>query len=99
VSYQDFADKVKQLQINAPAENLVALAKFLDKEGKGYLDFKNFSERFNNSLPALLTSKDLQDSHNVFGGGAIVPNRNTAVFNDKITKEAAVTYRSIDKAL
>lgn len=58
VSYQDFADKVKQMQISAPTENLVSLAKFLDKEGKGYLDFKNFSERFNISLPALLNSQE-----------------------------------------
>jgi hypothetical protein len=46
------------MQINAPPSNLIALAKFLDKEGKGYLDFKNFSDRFNHQLPALLNPKE-----------------------------------------
>jgi len=29
----------------------------------------------------------------------MVPNGNTLVYNDKITKEAAITYWLIDKAL
>ena len=34
------------------------IARYLDKEGKGYLDFKNFSDRFNHQLPALLKPKE-----------------------------------------
>jgi len=54
ISYQDFADKVKQLQIQAPTKQVIELAKFIDKDNKGYIDFKTFSDWFNPSLPVIL---------------------------------------------
>lgn len=43
VSYADFEDQVNNLQIPASKQEIAGILKFLDKENKGYLDFKTFS--------------------------------------------------------
>ena len=43
VSYADFEDTLQQLQIGASKQEVGTIMKVLDKEGKGYLDYRVFS--------------------------------------------------------
>lgn len=43
VSYADFEDQLSALQVSASKQEIAGIMKHLDKEGKGYLDFRAFS--------------------------------------------------------
>ncbi len=43
VSYADFQDQLNALQVSASNKQVAAIMKYLDKDNKGYLDFRSFS--------------------------------------------------------
>lgn len=76
VSYDDFAQCLNMIKVQASKDELAAMVKLVDKKGKGYLDFSDFSqvfrpdmseqlvevERKDTNYPNLLPSKDLNKS-------------------------------------
>jgi len=43
VSYIDFEETVKGLQVQASNKEIASIIRLLDKDSKGFLDFKSFS--------------------------------------------------------
>lgn len=86
------------MEIDAPKKEVLALAKFLDTDHNGFIDFKEFSTRFTATLPSLLSTKDL-NNHNQKWGGSIVPSSNMTKQHDLQRREAAKTNRENEKAL
>lgn len=54
VSYRDFSDKVKEMQIGASDNEIAATARLLDPEKRGYINFSNFSQILTTELPDLV---------------------------------------------
>ena len=46
VSYQDFENQVRRLQLEGSKKEILSVAKLLDRDGDGFIDFKNFSQAF-----------------------------------------------------
>ena len=43
MSYTDFEDQLNALQVTASKKEVAAILNYLDKDKKGYLDFRTFS--------------------------------------------------------
>lgn len=78
ISYQDFANKVKQMEIPASANEIMSVVKSIDTSKNGYIDFREFMKYFTPNLPEITNdqlpyfrSKHLIGSVN----GNLVPNK------------------------
>ena len=49
-SYTDFEDQLNALQITASKKEVAAIMKYLDKDNKGFLDFRTFSTGINQNM-------------------------------------------------
>lgn len=63
VSYADFEDHLSALQIPASKHEVEGILKLLDKENKGYLDFRAFSAVVSPSMSAQINVKRQQELH------------------------------------
>ncbi|MGM0680355.1 MAG: glutamate--tRNA ligase family protein, partial [Pseudomonadota bacterium] len=53
ISYQDFVNKVKAMEINAPNNEVMSIAKVIDDKNSGYIDFRQFMQYFTPNLPEI----------------------------------------------
>ena len=95
VSYQDFSNRLKRLEIEASDSDVLALAKFFDPDKNGYIEFKDFSQRFTPNLPTLLQPKEKQNIDNDEMGGSIVPNQKLLGKQDLMRRTAMNTFRQL----
>ena len=54
VSYQDFENQVRRLQVEGSKKDILSVAKLLDRDGDGFIDFKNFSQAFHATSQSLV---------------------------------------------
>jgi len=53
ISYQDFADKIKAMEIPATNKEIMTIAKTIDSDKNGFIDFSNFMHHFQPNLPEI----------------------------------------------
>jgi Ca2+-binding EF-hand superfamily protein len=78
VSYQDFVNKVKEMEIQASNNEIMSVVKAIDTDKNGFIDFRNFMISFQPNLPEItednglpyLRNKTLLGSVN----GSVVPS-------------------------
>lgn len=78
ISYKDFSEKVRDMEIPASQDEILSVIKQIDHNKNGYIDFREFMHHFTPNLPEImendppyLRNKKLIGSVN----GNIVPNR------------------------
>lgn len=78
ISYKDFTDKVKEMEIPASNDEILSVIKIIDTGKNGFIDFREFMQHFTPNMPEIMESnlpylknKKLIGSVN----GNIAPNR------------------------
>ena len=78
----------------------MALAKHLDPDKNGFIEFKDFfSAKFKPNLPHLLGTKSEFEDNNSEWGGNPAPNAQMMRKQDLLCRKASQTYREMDKRL
>jgi len=57
VSYVDFEDTLGQLQVQASKHEIASIIRLLDKDNKGFLDFRSFSQAVNPHMSEMVGVK------------------------------------------
>lgn len=78
ISYKDFADKVREMEINATTGEIMSVIKGIDMNKNGYVDFKEFMKHFTPNLPETVTETlpyFKNKNKNGLANGNNVPNK------------------------
>lgn len=54
ISYKDFSDKVKQMEINASNDEIMSVIKIIDTHKNGFIDYSEFMTHFTPNLPEIM---------------------------------------------
>lgn len=54
ISYKDFSDKVKKMEINASNDEVMAVIQVIDDKKSGFIDYSQFMQHFTPNLPDIM---------------------------------------------
>jgi Ca2+-binding EF-hand superfamily protein len=54
ISYKDFADKVKKMEISASNDEIMTVIKVIDDKKNGFIDYRQFMQHFTPNLPDIM---------------------------------------------